>query len=291
MKKLLCVAVMLLSGMLIVPIDGGAAAPSQAPVLTDTNKLKYVRPTLTNPTQKTQRTVNEYEKQRPSIEFHSVKTKRLSTGEWRWEVHIKATQNRQVAPNTARVRVWQNAGGKKSLLATRTYDRPIYPGPGILEARFFPSGESDTLDFELIELKQPSGGLTTNQDMNNVVDRATVAVPAFGISMPKFGYSYHPEPSFLYCDLKNTSQWPMRVKVVMRAGRSKNNEWLNTVRHQEKVVVKSGETTRIQKYWTHTEKGYAYFKISAEAFLLDPTTDKVIWTEIIEHKGTLPTIQ
>ena len=288
MKKLLCVAILLLSGMLIVPVDGGAAAPSEAPVLTDTNKLKYVRPTLTNPTQKTQRTVKENEKQRPSIEFHSVKTKRLSTGEWRWEVHIKATQNRQVAPNTARVRVWQNAGGKKSLLATRTYDKPINPGSGLLVDRFFPSGESDTLDFELIELKQPSAGLTTNQDTNNVVDRETSGVPPFGITMTKYGYSYHPEPAFFYCDLKNSSSFPMTVRVVMRGG---VENMQTTVRHREKVVVKSGETIQVRKYWTHTEKGYAYFKISAEVQLLDPKTGYLTWTEIIGHKGILPTIK
>ena len=289
MKKLLCIAVLLLSGMLIVPVDGIAAAPAQEPVWTNTNKLENVKPIPTKPTQqKTRRTANENEKQRPSIAFQSVKTMRLSTGEWRWDVRIKATQNRQVAPNTARVRVWQNTGGKKTLLATRTYDRPINPGYGMLVDRFFPSGESDTLDFELIELKPCSSGLTSNQNANNVVDRATSGVPPFGITMTKYGYSYHPEPAYLYCYLKNDSAFPMKVFVVMRGG--KQSSW-TTVRHREKVVVKSGETLKVQKYWTHTEKGYAYFKISAEAHLLDPKTGKVTWTEIIGHKGILPTLR
>ena len=289
MKKLLCIAVLFLFSMLIIPLDGKTAAPAQQkPVWTNKNKLENVKPIPAQPTQKSRAVANENEKQLPSIEFHSVKTKRLSSGEWRWVVHIKATQNRQVAPNTARVRVWQNAGGKKRLLATRTYDRPINPGGGLLVDRFFPSGESDTLDFELIELKPTSSGLTSNQDANNVVDRASSGVPPFGITMTKYGYSYHPEPAYLYCYLKNTSAFPMRVKVIMRGG--KQSAW-TTVRHQEKVVVKSGENMKVQKYWTHTEKGYAYFGITAEVQLLDPNTGNVTWTEIIGHKGTLPTLK
>jgi hypothetical protein len=289
MKKLLCIAVLFLFSMLIIPLDGKTAAPAQQkPVWTNTNKLKNVKPIPAQPTQKSRAVASDNEKQLPSIEFQSVKTKRLSTGEWRWEVHIKATQNRQVAPNTARVRVWQNAGGKKRLLATRTYDRPINPGYGLLVDRFLPSGESDTLDFELIELKPTSSGLTTNQNANNVVDRATSGVPPFGITMKKYGYSYHPEPAYFYCDLNNSSAFPMRVRVVMRGG--KQSTW-TTVRHREKVVVKSGETLRVRKDWTHTEKGYAYFKISAEAQLLDPETGNVTWTEIIGHKGILPTLK
>ena len=289
MKKVLCIAVFFLFSMLIIPFDGRTAAPAQQkPVWTNTNKLKNVKPIPAQPTQKSRAVANENEKQLPSIEFQSVKTKRLSSGELRWEVHIKATQNRQVAPNTARVRVWQNAGGKKRLLATRTYDRPINPGYGLLVDRFFPSGESDTLDFELIELKPTSSGLTSNQNANNVVDRASSGVPPFGITMTKCGYSYVKEPAYLYCYLKNDSAYPMRVQVVMRGG--KQSSWM-TERHREVVVVKSGETMKVQKFWTHTEKGYAYFRISAEVQLLDPNTGNVPWTEIIGHKGILPTLR
>jgi len=289
MKKVLCIAVFFLFSMLIIPFDGIAAAPAQQkPVWTNTNNLKNVKPIPDQPTQKTRSVASENEKQLPSIEFQNVKTERLSTGEWRWDVHIKATQNRQVAPNTARVRVWQNAGGKKRLLATRTYDRPINPGYGYLVDAFFPSGESDTLDFELIELNPTSSGLTSNQNANNIVDRASSGVPPFGITMPKYGYSYVKEPEYLYCDLKNDSAYPMKVRVVMRGG--EQSVW-TTVRHREVVVVKSGEYKRVQKFWTHTEKGYAYFRISAEAQLLDPNTGKVTWTEIIGYKGILPTLQ
>jgi len=289
MKKVLCIAVLFLFSMLIIPVEGRTADPAQQnPVWTNTNNLKNVKPIPAQPTQKSRAVSSENEKQLPSIEFQSIKTERLSTGEWRWDVHIKATQNRQVAPNTARVRVWQNAGGKKRLLATRTYDRPINPGYGYLVDAFFPSGESDTLDFELIELNPSSSGLTSNQDANNVVDRASSGVPPFGITMTKYGYSYIQEPAYLYCLLKNDSAFPMKIQVVMRGG--EQSSW-TTLRHREVVVVKSGETMKVQKFWTHTEKGYAYFRISAEVQLLDPNTGNVSWTEIIGNKGILPTLR
>lgn len=252
MKKLLCIAILLLSGMLIVPLGGSAADLPKAPVWTNTNKLKNVKPTVTKPTQKTRSTAKENEKQRPSIDFKSATITRTSTGAWHWMVKIKATQNLQVKPNTAKIRVWQNAGGKKTLLASKTYDRPINPAYGILQNDFYPCGPSDTLDFELVELKKPSGGLTTNQGSNNVVDRATVAVPPFDIQMPTAGYAYHTEPCNLYAYLQNKSPLPMRVRVVMRAGDFQH--W-TTVRHQEEVLLKGNSETKVKKDWTFTKKG------------------------------------
>ena len=289
MKKALYIAIILIAGMLIIPFHCSAADPANPTVWGNSDNIKNVKPTFTRSSTQTQKPAKENEKQSQSIAFQSATIYRLSTGEWRWDVKIKATQNRQVPADTAKVRVWQNAGGKKILLATRTYNRPINPGYGILVDKFFPSGESDTLDFELIELKEQSGGVTTNQDANNVVDRASAAVPPFGITMPKFGYSYNPEPAYLYCYLNNNSQWPMRVKVVMRAGRTQYSEYLHKIRHQEVVLLEKGSQTKIRKDWTYTDKGYGYFRISTEAQLLDPATGKVVWTEIIEHQGNLPT--
>lgn len=286
MKKLFCIAILLLSGMLIVPVDGGAVGPAPATVTTNANKLKNVKPTATNPTQKSQRTATISKKQRPSIEFKSTTITRTSTGAWRWEIKITSPQKVQVEPNTAQVLVWQNAGGKKILLKRGIYDRPIYPAYGIFQSSFYPSGESDTLDFELIERTKTTKGLTSNQDNNKVVDRATVAVPPFGIEMPMAGYAYHTEPHNLYAKLQNKSPLPMKVRVVMKAG---DYQHWTTVRHQEVVLLAGNSNAEVRKNWDFTAKGGGYYLITTEAYLLDPATGKPKWTEIRSKKGNLPT--
>jgi len=288
MKKLLCIAVLLLSGMLIVPVDGGAAAPSaapaQAPVWTNTNKLKNVKPTVTKPGQKTKSTAEEIGKQLPSIEFKSAIIKRTSTGYWRWEVKITSPQKQTVAPNTAQILVWQNAGGKRTLLERGIYDRPIYPSYGMFQNEFYPSGESDTLDFELIERTKTTRGLTSNQD--KVVDRATVKVPPFGIEMIQSGYSFAQEPAHFSANLKNSSPWPMRVRWIIQAGGL--SHWTNEI-NNEVVLLQGNSNIQVQKNWSFTEKGAGYYKIIAKLQLLDPATGKVNWTEISSKKGNLPT--
>ena len=286
MKKLLCIAILLLSGMLIIPVDGSAADPAKPPVWTNTNKLKNVQPTVTNPTQKTRSTAQEVGKQLPSIEFKSATITRTSKGAWHWEVKITSPQKVTVEPNTAQVLVWQNAGGKKTLLERGIYDRPIYPAYGSFQNDFYPSGPSDTLDFELIERRKTTKGLTSNQDSNNVVDRATVAVPPYDIQMPLAGYAHSTEPYSLYAQVQNKSPLPMNVRVVMKGGDLQH--WI-TVRHKEVVLLNGNSTAEVRKDWSYTAKGAGYYMISTEVFLLDPATGKPKWTEIQNKKAPLPT--
>lgn len=286
MKKLFCIAVLLLSGILIIPSGGSAADPAKPPVWTNTNELKNVKPIVPNPGQKTKSTAKEVGKQLPSIEFKSATVTRTSTGAWRWEVKITSPQKVTVEPNIAQILVWQNAGGKKTLLARKTYDKPIYPAYGIFRNDFYPSGESDTLDFELIERTKTTKGLTSNQDNNNVVDRATVGVPPFGVEMPMAGYAHSTEPHNLYAKLQNKSPLPMKVRVVMRGGDFQH--W-TTVRHQEAVLLEGNSNAEVRKNWAFTAKGGGYYLITTEAYLLDPATGKPKWTEISSKKGSLPT--
>jgi hypothetical protein len=284
MKKLFCIAILLLFGMLIVPVDGGAVPPAPVPVSTNANKLKNVKPTVTKPTQKSQSTGTINEKQRPSIEFKSTTITTDSKGRWYWEVKITSPQKRRVEPNTAQVLVWQNAGGKKTLLERRIYDRPIYPGYGMFRNNFYPSGESDTLEFELIERRKTTKGLTSNQD--KVVDRATVAVAPFGIEMTYSGYSWAQEPAHFYAELKNSSPRPMRVRWVIQAGGL--SHWTDVI-HNEVVLLQKNSTLVVNKDWPFTEKGAGYYKLIVKMQLLDPATGKVNWTEITSKKGNLPT--
>ena len=285
MKKLFCIAILLLFGMLIVPVDGGAVSPAPAPVVTNANKLKNVKPTLTKPTQKTGSTAQEIGKQRPSIEFESTTITTDSKGRWYWNVKITSPQNVRVEPKTAQIMVWQNAGGKRTLLQRAIYTPPINPGRyGMFQKSFYPSGESDTLEFVLIERRKTTRGLTANQD--KVVDRATVAVPPFGIEMTYSGYSWAKEPAHFYAELKNSSPRPMRVRWVIQAGGL--SHWTDVI-HNEVVFLQKNSTLLVNKDWTFTENGAGYYKLIVKMQLLDPATGEVKWIEIISKKGNLPT--
>ena len=296
MKKLFCIAILLLSGMLIVPVDGGAVGPAKPPVWTNTNKLENVKPTVTDTRPNLQSTVKEDQRKGPSIAFKSATITRTPIGTWHWEVRIKATQNLQVKPNTALLKVWQNAGGKKTLLASNVYDRPICPSEGILQNDFYPSGSSDTLDFELIELKPSTEGAKSKSSKEErvkltkstlkIVDRATVAVPPFDIRLAMAGYQHQPDPAHLYALVQNKSPLPMSVQVVMKAG---DHQHWTTVRHRETVLLPGGNSeTRIVKDWTFTEKGGGFYLITVEAQLKDPATGEVKWIPIQKKEGNLP---
>ncbi len=287
MKNFLCILILFLSCLLIVPVDGSAADSVQAPVWNNSNTIKNIKPEQTNTQRQMRSPVEQNEKQRQSIAFKSATIKRNSIGEWLWEVKIKATQNRQVAAGTAKVRVWQNTGGKKTLLETRTYDRPINPEYGILSNSFFPSDLSDTLYFELIQLTPSTGGSNLSTNTKKVVDQATAEVPPYDIQLINTGYDSYSEPGYLHATLKNDSTWPIKVHVVMRAG---VYEHWTTIRHKEVVLLKGGgETVEVRKDWPFTKKGGGYYFVSVNIALLDQATGKVKWTEIKNQKGVLPT--
>jgi hypothetical protein len=290
MKKLMIVVACLFSAMLLVtPPDIHAAGPVTAPGKIETGKIPKVKPTLptsADTRDKAARKKKKDEKTRPVIAFKEASVWRNASGLHHWQVRIKALINRQVPAKTAMVEVIQNAGGKSIHLDTRTYGQPINPGYGLMNGMFTPSGTSDTLKFRLIQLEPRSDGLSAKPDSKNVVDRATASVPDFGVRMYQAGYQFIKDPHYLYANLSKSSPWPLRVRVVMRAGRY--DAW-TTVRHSEVAVVKPGTDTKIKKEWAFNKKGGGKFKIDTEARLLDPATGKTAWVPIIEETGLLPT--
>ena len=287
MKKCVCITACLLATLLMAPFDKSDAGSAQTTLKTIGQQIPRVNPTLNTTGQASRTKTAETGKRQPTITFKDAVISRNSKGRYTWQVRIKAAVNRQVPPNTAMLSVIQNAGGKLILLETRTYDRSINPRYGLLRNDFYPATASDTLIFELIELNPSADKLQVGVNTKNVVERKTVTVPDFGIQMSRFGYSYHPEPAYLYADLKNTSSLPMRVRVVMRAGEL--SEWTK-IRHTEVVLLQKNASTQVKKYWTFTDKGRGWFQVEVETQLLDPKTRKVIWTKILDpQKGTLPT--
>lgn len=227
----------------------------------------------------------ENEKSQPSIAIQDTSITRAGDGLWYWKVVIKSKVNRRVDANTAKIRIWQDGGGKRNLLVTKVYNRVINPpASAILQDIFFPYGESDSLFIELIETNQNTGN-SLNMNVENIVDRNTVAMPPFGIGMIQAGYTLT-NPGCFYAEVKNNSQWPILLRVVMMGG---NLQHWNTVRHTENILLQGQTSQKIEHEWPFTEKGMGKFLITVETQLKNPSTGQVTWTKILEKPGNLPT--
>jgi hypothetical protein len=260
-----------------------AALHAQQPITLPQVLKPDMTPLISSP--KSRAATDTSGKRQKLIAIKDARITRNQNGSHNWTVHINALANQQIPPNTAKLIVYQNMDGKRRLIDSRTFDRQINPGYGILTNDFVPSSEDDLLEFELVQ-KDPASAALSQQKF--VVDRAKASVPPFGITLSRAGYAYVQEdrPPYLYAHVANQSNWPLRARIMMRAG--KLSAW-TTERHREIVTIPAGQQIAVQKDWEYTDKGPGYYYTTVQLLLTDPGTGKASWKDVLDKKAPLPT--